>query len=133
MILPNATGPATQWVLYDYGQTFTPADAPATGGQAVATIGTVPSDQLWMVDLARVKFADAQGGQLQSRAFICIDDSTRDVAGTFSGSYDVADQSSPIHVPANSTLLIVWNGVPDGLTPNAYVQWTVLKSSTMGG
>lgn len=130
MILPTTTGPATQWQLYDYGQSWPGADAPAAGGLAVATVATVPGDQLWMVDLVRVSSDDTD---LTSRAFICIDDPSRDVAGTVTGAYDVADMSSPIHVPANSMLLIVWRDIPDGLVPTAYVQWTVLKSTTMGG
>jgi hypothetical protein len=130
MILPSLSGPATQWQLYDYGQTFTNTDAPASGGLAVATIATVPADQFWMVDLVRVKSADSDQ---TSRAYICIDDVDRDVSGTATGAYDVADQSSPIHVPPGSVLMVVWRGIPDGLQANAYVQWTVLKSSTMGG
>lgn len=131
MILPYASGPATQWVLYDYGRVFKNADAAAAGGQAVATIGVVPGDELWMIDLVRVK---SDPSDLTSTAYICLDDPGYDVSGTATGAYDVADQSSPIQAPANRTILIVWKDIPDGLTPNAYVQWTVLKSaSTLGG
>jgi hypothetical protein len=128
--LPYIAGPATQWALYDYGQKFKNADAPAANGQAIATIGTVPGDELWMIDLVRVK---SDPSDLTSTAYICLDDPVYDVSGTATGAYDVADQASPIHAPANRKILIVWKNIPNGLTPNAYVQWTVLKStSTMG-
>lgn len=131
MILPYASGPATQWALYDYGRTFKNADSPAgADGSAVATIGTVPADELWMVDLVRVK---TDPSDLTSTAFVCLDDPAYDVSGTATGAYDVADQSSPIQAPANRTILIVWKDVPEGLTPNAYVQWTVLKSTATLG
>jgi hypothetical protein len=130
VILPYASGPATQWSLYDYGRKFLNADAAAAGGQAVATVATVPSDELWMVDLVRVKSADTD---VTSTAYICRDDPAYDISGTATGAYDVADQASPIHMPAGSTLLIVWKNIPTGLVPSAYVQWTVLKStSTLG-
>jgi hypothetical protein len=131
VLLPTSTGPATQWVVYDYGRKFLQSAAPSTGGQSIVTVGTVPSDELWLIDIVRVKTA---ASDLTSQAFVCMDDPSRDVAGTFTGSYDVADQASAIQAPANTTVLLVWNGIPDGLTPSAYVQWTVLKStSTMGG
>lgn len=130
MILPYASGPATQWSLYDYGRKFLQADAPAVGGLAIATVATVPTDELWLADLIRVKTVPSD---LTSTAYVCMDDPSRDVSGTFTGSYDVADQASPIQVPANTTLLLVWRDIADGLTPSAYVQWTVLKStSTLG-
>jgi hypothetical protein len=106
------------------------ADAAAANGQAVATIATVPSDELWMVDLVRVK---SDPSDLTSTSYICLDDPAFDVSGTATGAYDVADQSSPIHAPGNSVILIVWKGIPNGLTPNAYVQWTVLKSTATLG
>lgn len=131
MILPYASGPAGQWSLYDYGRKFVNADAAAKAdGQVVATIGTVPSDELWMVDLVRVKTAPSD---VTSTAYVCRDDPTQDIVGTATGAYDVADMSSPVHMPAGSVLLIVWKGVPAGLLPSCYVQWTVLKStSTLG-
>lgn len=129
MILPYASGPATQWTLYDYGRKFIDSPA-AASGQAVAVVDTVPSDELWMIDLVRVKSAPSD---LTSTAYICMGDPTKDVSGTATGAYDVADQSSPIQAPANTEVLIVWEGIPDGLIGHAYVQWTVLKSaSTLG-
>lgn len=130
MILPYASGPATQWALYDYGRKFLQADAPAAGGQAIATLASVPADELWMLDLIRVKTVDSD---LTSTAYVCMDDPSRDVSGTFTGSYDVADQAAPIQAPANTTVLLVWKNCPNGIIPTAYVQWTVLKStSTLG-
>lgn len=130
VIMPYASGPATQWSLYDYGRKFLSADAVSANGQAIATVATVPSDELWMVDLVRVR---SDSSDVTSTAYICRDDPEYDISGTATGAYDVADQSSPIHMPAGSTLLIVWKGIPDGLTPSAYVQWTVLKSTATLG
>lgn len=131
MILPYASGPAGQWALYDYGRRFANADAPAgADGQAVATIATVPADELWMVDLVRVK---TDPSDLTSTAYICAGDPEFDIAGTQTGAYDVADQAASIQIPANTQLLIVWKSVPAGLLPNCYVQWTVLKSTATLG
>lgn len=131
MILPYATGPAGQWTLYDYGRRFANADAPADAtGTAIATIGTPATDELWMVDLVRVK---TSGADVTSTAYVCVGDPAYDIVGTQTGAYDVADQAAAIQVPAGSPLLIVWRDVPPGLLPNCYVQWTVLKSTATLG
>lgn len=129
MILPYASGPATQWTLYDYGRRFVDSPA-AAGGQAVVSLDVVPADELWMIDLVRVK---TDTSDVTSTAYICMGDVDRDVSGTVTGAYDVCDQAAPIQAPANTEVLIVWKGIPDGLIGQAYVQWTVLKStSTLG-
>jgi hypothetical protein len=125
MYLPVATGPATQWVLYDYGRCFRDS-APAANGQAIAQIATVPQDELWMIDLVRVKTDDSD---LTSTAFVCLDTPDFDVSGTATGAYDVADQAAPIHAPGGSVVLVVWRNITAGLVGNAYVQWTVLKTN----
>lgn len=129
MRLPFVSGPATQWVLYDYGRTFVDSD-PAAGGQAIAIVATVPGDELWMIDLVRVKTTDED---TPGKAYVCMGDPSRDVSGTETGGYDVADQASPIQAPANTEVLIVWKGLADGLVGNAYVQWTRLKSASTVG
>lgn len=125
MLLPVASGPATQWVLYDYGRRRVNSPA-AAAGQAVATIAEVPQDELWMIDLVRVK---SDPSDLTSTAYICLDTPDYDVSGTATGAYDVADQSAPIQAPGGSLILVVWKGITNGLVGNAYVQWTVLKSA----
>lgn len=129
MILPYASGPATQWALYDYGRKFLDSPA-AAGGQAVVSVAVVPADELWMIDLVRVK---TDPSDLTSTAYVCMGDVDRDVSGTATGAYDVADQNSPIQAPANTEVMIVWKGIPDGLIGHAYVQWTVLKTTATLG
>jgi hypothetical protein len=126
MILPAVSGPATQWVLYDYGQTFLNSP-PATGGTATVHVAQVPSDQLWMIDLVRVKTAVSD---VTSTALVCIGDPSRDVIGTATGGFDVADMSSPIHAPASTDIFVVWQNIPNGLQGNVYMQWTVLQSAS---
>lgn len=127
MLLPQSNGAAGQWVLYDYGQKRVRSKA-SVGGEAVAEVAEVPQDELWLIDLVRVK-TDEPPASAVSTAYVCMDDPEYDVIGTATGSYDVADQNSPIHAPGGSRVLIVWKDAADGTIGNAYVQWTVLKSA----
>ena len=129
MILPTSTGTANLWTVYDYSRAFLDSPA-AAGGTAQISLGTVPVDELWMIDLVRVK---TDPTDLTSTAYVCMGDPSRDVAGTQTGAYDVADQASPIQAPAGTEVLIVWQNLADGLTGHAYVQWTVLKSTSTVG
>lgn len=128
MILPQQTGPGGLWVLYDYNRKWKNSPA-AAGGQAIATIATVPQDELWFIDLVRVSTTD---GDETSKAYVCMDTAEFDVSGTATGNYDVADQSSPIHAPGGSEILIVWKNLADGKVGRAYVQWSVMRSSVPG-
>lgn len=127
MILPQSNGAAGQWVLYDYGRKRVRSQESAQG-QAVAEVAEVPQDELWLIDLVRVK-TDEPAATAVSTAYVCLDDPEFDVVGTATGSYDVADMNSPIQAPGGSRVLIVWKDAADGTVGNAYVQWTVLKSA----
>jgi hypothetical protein len=134
LILPQSNGAAGQWTLYDYGRKRVTSAASANG-QAVATVAEVPQDELWLIDLVRVK-TDEPTASAVSTAYVCLDDPEFDVIGTATGSYDVADQNAPIQAPGGSLVLIVWKGAANGTVGKAYVQWTVLKSamtSNLGG
>ena len=131
MILPQSSGAAGQWVLYDYGRRRVDSAA-SVDGQAVAVVAEVPQDELWLIDLVRVR-TDEPPSSAVSTAYVCMDDPEYDVVGTATGSYDVADQNSPIHAPGGSLVLIVWKDAADGTVGNAYVQWTVLKSAMTSG
>lgn len=125
MILPTASGPAARWAVYDYNRKFKDSE-PAAGGQAVASIAQVPQDELWMIDLVRVKTSPAD---LTSTAYVCLDSPDFDVSGTATGAYDVADQNTPLQAPGGSQILIVWKNLADGQRGNVYVQWTVMRAT----
>lgn len=131
MILPQSNGAAGQWVLYDYGRKRVHSNASAQG-QAVAEVAEVPQDELWLIDLVRVK-TNEPAATAVSTAYVCLDDPEFDVIGTATGSYDVADQNSAIQAPGGSRILVVWKGAANGTVGQAYVQWTVLKSTMSAG
>lgn len=125
MYLPVQLGPASAWQLSDFREKWVQTKA-AAGGTATAEIGTVPQDELWLVDYIRVS-ASPIPVDTDVRAFLCHNTENWDVAGTNTGQYDVADQNSPIHAPGGTLLLLVWKDMPAGAIGRGYVQWTVMR------
>ena len=122
MFLPAQLASAQGWVLADYSQKWS-VSQPSAAGVAIAVIATVPQDELWLLDRFRVSNNSTQ----TTAAYVCLDDITRDVDGTSSGNYDIADEMSPIHAPGGSQILMLWAGGSDGSVGTVYMQWTVLR------
>lgn len=123
MILPVQSATAQKWEVADYGRTWVSSGPADSTGQAVATVATVPSDELWFVDRYRVSCNSTKPTQ----CLVCLDTFGQDIDGTQDGNYDVGDSNSPVQVPGGVQLLIYWTGASTGAVGRAYVQWTVMR------
>ncbi|MBK3548093.1 hypothetical protein, partial [Streptomyces sp. MBT60] len=91
-------------------------------------LGTVPQNELWLIDMLRVSATPAETA-VACRAYLCLNSEDYDVMGTSTGVYDVADMNSPIHAPGGSEILVVWRDMPNGAFGRAYMQWNVMRKS----
>lgn len=127
MQLPVQDAIAGRWQVWDYQKKRlrTPVAADANGNMT-AELPQVPDNELWFVDRIRTSSNSVK----RTQVYLYENDTTsieNIVDGSFSGNFDVADNSSPILLEGGIRLVFQWVGAQVGSLGFARVQWTILR------
>lgn len=97
--------------------------AAAGSGTMTATFEVVGEGRLWLVDRVVVTSTSTT----TTAAYLFTDQATaaQYLDGSNSGNFDVADNSSPLHIDQTRTLIVVWTGASDGAVGTCRVQGRV--------
>ena len=124
MYLPQQSAVASKWAVWDYAikTVYSPA---ASGGAAQLSLPTVPDNELWFVDRARISTNSTSATFLYLYDSIVDDDHAID--GSYSGEFDVADNASPILLLPTTTLIARWVGASAGSIGRMRAQLTIMR------
>ena len=116
-------GSAIGWALVDYASVS--ADAPASGGTAVAQFAQLDPDELWLIDHAVVACDSSTPTSVRWYSGQATADHLLD--GSDSGNFDVGDWPAGLQLVPGSSLLVVWSGASAGAVGTITVQARVLR------
>jgi len=125
--VPQPIGEAAQWQTTDYGDASAKSAAAAANGRCTVQLAVVPENELWLVD--RIVVTCTSTSTTQCVIYEDLEDPQRALEYTRSGNLDVADESSPIHLDAGTSLYAVWTGASVGATATLRAQWAVLRKT----
>jgi hypothetical protein len=101
-------------------------------GVVTITFAQVPADQRWRVDGMVVRCPNASGASVLCQVYdLPVGPNVVPIEKTRSGTLDVADQSSPLTIPAGGQLTFVFSNVDLGVIAYVRIQYG-LYSGTQG-